>query len=84
MMTGQQYKDSLKDGRKVYFEGRLIEDFADEPVLAVPMSLAAEGYDKYFTAEPGTVNPVISAPRSAEELREQDPRAAPRWTCSST
>jgi 4-hydroxybutyryl-CoA dehydratase/vinylacetyl-CoA-Delta-isomerase len=73
MMTGQQYKDSLKDGRKVYFEGRLIEDFADEPVLAVPMSLAAEGYDKYFTAEPGAVNPVISAPRSAEELRNKIP-----------
>jgi 4-hydroxybutyryl-CoA dehydratase / vinylacetyl-CoA-Delta-isomerase len=27
MLTGRQYKESLKDGRKVYFEGRLIEDF---------------------------------------------------------
>lgn len=73
MMTGQQYKDSLKDGRKVYFEGRLIEDFATEPALAVPMEVAAEGYDKYYSAEPGARNPVITAPRSAAELRDKIP-----------
>jgi 4-hydroxybutyryl-CoA dehydratase/vinylacetyl-CoA-Delta-isomerase len=73
MLTGQQYKDSLQDGRKVYFEGRLIEDFSAEPGLAVPMNVAAEGYDKYFSAEPGALNPVITAPRSAEDLREKIP-----------
>ncbi|WP_134765675.1 4-hydroxyphenylacetate 3-hydroxylase N-terminal domain-containing protein [Nocardioides sp. 1609] len=73
MLTGQQYKDSLQDGRKVYFEGRLIEDFSTEPGLAVPMNVAAEGYDKYFSAEPGALNPVITAPRSAEDLREKIP-----------
>lgn len=73
MMTGQQYKDSLKDGRKVYYQGRLIEDFATEPALAVPMEVAAEGYDKYYSAEPGALNPVIAAPRSVEELRNKIP-----------
>jgi 4-hydroxybutyryl-CoA dehydratase/vinylacetyl-CoA-Delta-isomerase len=73
MLTGQEYKDSLKDGRKVYFAGRLIEDFATEPALGVPMEVAAAGYDKHYSAEPGAVNPLIDAPRSPEELRDKIP-----------
>lgn len=73
MLTGDQYKQSLKDGRKVYFEGRLVDEFADEPGLAVPMNVAADGYDKYFDGTPGAVNPLIDAPRSVDELREKIP-----------
>jgi 4-hydroxybutyryl-CoA dehydratase / vinylacetyl-CoA-Delta-isomerase len=73
MLTGQEYKDSLKDGRKVYFAGREIEDFATEPALAVPMQVAADGYDKHYSAEPGAVNPLIDGPRSPEELRDKIP-----------
>lgn len=73
MLTGEQYKDSLKDGRKVYYEGKLIEDLETVPALAVPMGVAAEGYDKYFNGEPGALNPVINPPRSAEELRDKIP-----------
>ncbi|MGH3762792.1 4-hydroxyphenylacetate 3-hydroxylase N-terminal domain-containing protein [Actinophytocola sp.] len=73
MLTGRQYKDSLKDGRKVYFEGRLIEDFESEPVLAVPLQAIADGYDKYYSADPDAVNPLTIAPRSPEELRDRIP-----------
>lgn len=73
MLTGRQYKESLKDGRKVYFEGRLIEDFGSEPALAIPLQAIADGYDKYYSAEPGAVNPLTIAPRSAEELRDRIP-----------
>jgi 4-hydroxybutyryl-CoA dehydratase/vinylacetyl-CoA-Delta-isomerase len=73
MLTGGQYKESLKDGRKVWFEGRLIEDFESEPALAVPLQAIADGYDKYYSAEPGAVNPLTVAPRSAEELRDRIP-----------
>lgn len=73
MMTGQQYKDSLKDGRQVYYRGRLIEDFAEEPALGVPMEAVAQGYDKYFSAEPDARNAVITAPRSVDELRNKIP-----------
>jgi 4-hydroxybutyryl-CoA dehydratase/vinylacetyl-CoA-Delta-isomerase len=73
MLTGRQYKESLKDGRKVYFEGRLIEDFGSEPALAIPLQAIADGYDKYYSAEPGAVNPLTVAPRSAEELRDRIP-----------
>jgi 4-hydroxybutyryl-CoA dehydratase/vinylacetyl-CoA-Delta-isomerase len=73
MLTGGQYKESLKDGRKVWFEGRVIEDFESEPALAVPLQAIADGYDKYYSAEPGAVNPLTVAPRSAEELRDRIP-----------
>jgi 4-hydroxybutyryl-CoA dehydratase/vinylacetyl-CoA-Delta-isomerase len=73
MLTGQEYKDSLKDGRKVYFAGRVVEDFATEPALGVPMEVAAAAYDKHYSAEPGAVNPLIDAPRSPEELRDKIP-----------
>ena len=73
MLTGRQYKESLKDGRKVYFEGRLIEDFESEPALAVPLQAIADGYDKYYSAEPGAVNPLTIAPRSPGELRDRIP-----------
>jgi len=73
MLTGRQYKESLKDGRKVYFEGRLIEDFGSEPALAIPLQAIADGYDKYYSAEPGAMNPLTIAPRSPDELRDRIP-----------
>jgi 4-hydroxybutyryl-CoA dehydratase/vinylacetyl-CoA-Delta-isomerase len=73
MLTGQQYKDSLKDGRTVYFEGKLVDDLESVPALAVPLQRAADGYDKYFSAEPGAVNPVTMAPLSADDLRDRIP-----------
>ena len=51
MLTGGQYKESLKDGRKVYFEGRLVEDFESEPALAVPLQAIADGFYSYFDSK---------------------------------
>jgi 4-hydroxybutyryl-CoA dehydratase/vinylacetyl-CoA-Delta-isomerase len=73
MLTGQEYKESLKDGRKVYFQGRLVEDMDLEPGLSVPLNAVADGYDKYYSSAPDAVNPVISAPRTAQELRDRIP-----------
>ncbi|MCF7549417.1 4-hydroxyphenylacetate 3-hydroxylase N-terminal domain-containing protein [Pseudonocardia sp. WMMC193] len=73
MLTGQEYKASLKDGRKVYFQGRLVEDLEKEPGLAVPLQAVADGYDKYYSSAPDAVNPVITAPLSPAELRDRIP-----------
>lgn len=73
MLTGRQYKDSLKDGRRVYFDGRLVEDLETEPALGVPLAAIADGYDKYYSADPDAVNPLTLAPRSPEELRDRIP-----------
>ncbi|SOD74621.1 4-hydroxybutyryl-CoA dehydratase/vinylacetyl-CoA-Delta-isomerase [Jatrophihabitans sp. GAS493] len=73
MMTGEEYKASLNDGRKIYFEGRLVENQATEPAFAVAVQATADGYDKYYTSEPGAVNPMVTAPRSQDELRSRIP-----------
>ena len=73
MLTGQQYKDSLKDGRKVYYEGKLVEDMELVPELATPLRSVADGYDKYFNASPGAINPITMAPMSSDELRDRIP-----------
>jgi 4-hydroxybutyryl-CoA dehydratase/vinylacetyl-CoA-Delta-isomerase len=73
MLTGRQYKESLRDGRKIYFEGQLVEDLESEPALAAPLQTIADGYDKYYSAEPDAVNPLTIAPRSLDELRDRIP-----------
>lgn len=73
MLTGQQYKDSLKDGRVVYYMGERIEDLGSVPALAAPLNEIAAGYDKYYDPAPDAINPVTMAPRSPEELRERVP-----------
>jgi hypothetical protein len=77
MPTGEQYIASLKDGRKVYFEGKLVEDMASAPALAVPLRALADGYDKYYSAEPDAVNPLTIAPRTAEQSRGCPRRGQP-------
>src|ERR1022692_446461 len=73
MLTGQEYRASLRDGRRVYFQGRLLEDLESEPALAAPLGAIAGNYDKYYSAAPGAVNPVLTAPRSPAELRDRIP-----------
>lgn len=73
MLTGAQYMESLKDGRQVYYDGKLVEDFDSVPAMSVPMRAIAEGYDKYYNAAPDAVNPLTVAPRSQQELRERIP-----------
>ncbi|MFS2291154.1 MAG: 4-hydroxyphenylacetate 3-hydroxylase [Actinomadura sp.] len=72
-MTGAEYKESLKDGRKVFFQGRQIDDLESEPVFAAPVNAVAEGYDKFYSSAPGATNPLMSPPRSRDELRDRIP-----------
>lgn len=71
MMTGQQYKDSLRDGRVVFLEGRRVEDVTDEPAFATSIQWAMEGYDKHHSMAPDATNPALDPPRSGEELRQK-------------
>ncbi len=71
MLTGEQYIDSLDDGRLTYFEGRRIKDLLGEPAFEVPVRAIAAGYDASYSPEAGATNPLVVAPRSPEELRER-------------
>jgi 4-hydroxybutyryl-CoA dehydratase/vinylacetyl-CoA-Delta-isomerase len=71
MMTGEEYRASLSDGRETYFEGREVDDVAKDPILKITVDSAAAGYDRFYDPAPGAVGAFMKVPSSAEELREQ-------------
>jgi 4-hydroxybutyryl-CoA dehydratase/vinylacetyl-CoA-Delta-isomerase len=73
MMTGAEYRESLKDGRATYFDGARVDDMESSPPLAAAVHAVAAGYDKYYSAAPGARNPLMTAPRSSDELRDRIP-----------
>ncbi|MPY91510.1 MAG: 4-hydroxyphenylacetate 3-hydroxylase [Acidimicrobiia bacterium] len=73
MLTGDQYRESLRDGRLTYFEGRQIADISVEPVLRDAVDQVAGVYDKFYSAEPGAINPLLTAPNGFEELKDRLP-----------
>jgi len=44
LKTPQQYLESLKDGRVVYFDGELIPDVTDHPILKITNDWVATDY----------------------------------------
>ena len=73
MMTGEQYKNSLRDGRRIYQDGKLVADLDTDSLLAPALDAVASGYDEYYRPDMDAVNPLVEAPRSVEELRERVP-----------
>jgi 4-hydroxybutyryl-CoA dehydratase / vinylacetyl-CoA-Delta-isomerase len=73
MMTGEQYKNSLRDGRRIYQDGKLVADLDTDSLLAPALDAVAAGYDEYYRPDMDAVNPLVEAPRSVEELRERVP-----------
>ena len=71
MMTGDEYRASLNDGRVTFFEGRQITDLPNDPMLGVTVDSAAAGYDRFYDPTPGAVGAFMKVPGSADELREQ-------------
>ena len=80
MLTGDEYRKSLLDGRETFFEGRRIDDLTTEPALDIAVRSVAAGYDRYYAEGPDAQNPLMEAPRSMDELRENgtDPADAMR------
>ena len=71
MMTGDEYKQSLNDGRETYFEGKRVLDLPGDPILGITVDSAAAGYDRFYDPTPGAVGAFMAVPSSADELREQ-------------
>ena len=71
MMTGEEYRASLRDGRATYFEGQRVEDVTADPILGVTVDSAAAGYDRFYDPAPGAIGEFMKVPGSARELREQ-------------
>jgi 4-hydroxybutyryl-CoA dehydratase / vinylacetyl-CoA-Delta-isomerase len=71
MMTGDQYRESLRDGRETYFEGVAVDDVPSHRLLGITVDSAAAGYDRFYDPTPGAVGAFMKVPSSAQELREQ-------------
>lgn len=71
MMTGDEYRASLNDGRETFFEGRQIDDVSKDPILGITVDSAAVGYDRFYDPAPGAIGAFMKVPSSKEELREQ-------------
>jgi len=72
MMTGEQYKESLKDGRSTYLDGKRVTDPANEPRLQAAVQAAADVYDSFHSDDAGAFNPIYIMPKSIEEFRERE------------
>ena len=88
MMTGEQYKESLRDGRRVFLAGRLVEDVTQEPLLKRSIDWTAENYDSYYEPGDDACGPYFFIPRSIEDLKSQQHRqldwASPTRTTSTS
>lgn len=71
MMTGDEYRASLDDGRATFFEGKRVDDLARHPILGQTVESAAADYDRFYDPAPGAVPAFMSVPGSQQELREQ-------------
>ena len=73
MMTGDDYRRSLNDGRATFFEGERVDDVVSHPVLGVSVDRVAASYDRWYSPEPGAKSPLMGIAGSAEELRARIP-----------
>jgi 4-hydroxybutyryl-CoA dehydratase/vinylacetyl-CoA-Delta-isomerase len=69
MMTGEEYKKSLNDGRRVFLEGELVEDMVNHPVFKVPVATSARLYDHGYDPTPGAVRDTMRTMTTPEDLR---------------
>lgn len=83
MLTGDQYRESLRDGRASYMDGKRVEDAAAHPLIGKSVDWVAKTYDRHHATGAGAHNPMYDLPTTKEELQEQmdllltaDPTAA--------
>ena len=55
MLTGEEYKETLFDGRAIFFGGKRVDDLPAHPILGPSVQSVADGYD-WCAANAGTNN----------------------------
>lgn len=68
MMTGEQYRQSLLDGRRCYIDGELIKDPGEHPLLRRAVDSVAGTYDRFYDPAPGAFHPMYTIPKSREDM----------------
>jgi 4-hydroxybutyryl-CoA dehydratase/vinylacetyl-CoA-Delta-isomerase len=68
MLTGNDYRASLEDGREVYFDGERV-DVATHEIFKRAIAVAVEGYDRFYDPASGAISSYLKTPTSIEEMR---------------
>lgn len=67
MISGDDYRASLRDGRAVWLDGAPVPDVTNHPLLGKSVDWVASTYDRHVA----TLNPVFRIPTTEAELRAQ-------------
>lgn len=88
MRTAEEYRQSIRDGRASYLDGRRVDDPVTHPLLRVSVDWVASTYERRDSAGPAARNPIFDQPATPAELDEQmsflidsDPTAASTAGC---
>lgn len=71
MLTGDQYRSSLRDGRAAYIDGGRVDDVTSQPLLRVSVDWIANTYDRHHSGDPAARNPMYTLPDTPDHLKEQ-------------
>ena len=74
--TGEEYKESIRDGRKVYYDGELVKDVTTHPAMKPLIDVRARIFDMAHEAatapfmayeENGEINPITTKPPRTQQ-----------------
>jgi 4-hydroxybutyryl-CoA dehydratase/vinylacetyl-CoA-Delta-isomerase len=69
MLTGEQYKETLFDGRSVFFEGKRVDDLVTDRFAGPCVQHVADDYDWLATQSVDGESPLSKVPTTIDELR---------------
>src|SRR5687768_6952765 len=71
MLTADDYRESIRDGRASYLEGQRVVDPVTHPLLRVSVDWVASTYERPHSAGPDARNPIFDQAATPAELDEQ-------------
>src|SRR5207237_9983825 len=71
MLTADEYRQSIRDGRASYLEGQRVIDPVTHPLLRVSVDWVASTYEQTHASGRGARNPIFDQATTATELEEQ-------------
>ena len=69
MLTGQEYRASLDDGRQVYYDGERVA-VHEHPIFTRAIAVAADGYDRFYDEKPEAISSYLNTPSTIDEMWE--------------
>src|SRR4051812_28478410 len=82
LLTGPEFKESLRDGREVWYQGQVVDDVTTHPATAGGIDLIARAYDEQHAPETrdiltfvredgGRISKAWMVPRTRDDLKSR-------------